>query len=168
MTFTKPFWIAGPWRGRLAVSARPRGEDWLDDEIKSWRAAGVDVVVSLLESPEAADLGLERERDICQANGMTFYSFPIIDRDVPVSDDAAVDLFGKLDKELATGRSVLIHCRQGVGRAGLVAAALLVESNLNPKEAVERVSAARGVAVPETEAQRVWIDTFAAALDRRR
>ena len=44
------YWIVGPWRGRLAIAARPRGGDWLDDELSGWRQAGIDVVVSLLEN----------------------------------------------------------------------------------------------------------------------
>ena len=38
------FWIPGPWRGRLAVATRPRGGDWLEDEVNGWRRAGLDVV----------------------------------------------------------------------------------------------------------------------------
>src|SRR5215472_3508891 len=52
------FWIPGPWRGRLAVATRPRGGDWLEDELRSWREAGVDLSVSLLEPDEAAQLDL--------------------------------------------------------------------------------------------------------------
>ena len=52
------FWIPGPWRGRLAVATRPRGGDWLEDEAIGWRRAGIDVIVSLLEEDEAAQLDL--------------------------------------------------------------------------------------------------------------
>ena len=31
------FWITGPWRGRLAIATRPRGGEWLGDEIRGWR-----------------------------------------------------------------------------------------------------------------------------------
>jgi hypothetical protein len=27
------YWIEGPWTGRLAISARPRGWDWLQDDV---------------------------------------------------------------------------------------------------------------------------------------
>lgn len=50
---TEPFRIAGPWPGRLAISARPRGGDWLPDEIRAWLRAGIDTVVSLLTATEA-------------------------------------------------------------------------------------------------------------------
>jgi hypothetical protein len=44
------FWIEAPWPGRLAIAARPRGAEWPDDEMRALRAAGVDVLVSLLEA----------------------------------------------------------------------------------------------------------------------
>ena len=34
---------------------RPRGGDWLEDEIQAWRRSGVGVVVSLLTPDEIAD-----------------------------------------------------------------------------------------------------------------
>jgi hypothetical protein len=52
----KVFWLAGPWNGRLGIVPRPRGAEWLDDETRAWRAAGIDIVVSLLEPDEEAEL----------------------------------------------------------------------------------------------------------------
>jgi protein-tyrosine phosphatase len=162
------FWVEGPWLGRMAISPRPRGGEWLDDEMKGWRQAGVDVVASLLEADEAEDLGLDEERKFCEANGMEFRSLPIVDRSVPTSDAEASRLLADLDEALHRGKNVAIHCRQGIGRAGLIASALLAETGIGPLEAVQRVSAARHVAVPETAEQRAWIETFAATLNRLR
>jgi protein-tyrosine phosphatase len=66
--------------------------------------------------------------------------------------------------DLSTGKNVLVHCRQGIGRSGLVAACLLVKKGMSPGAAVDSVSAARGMPVPETTEQRDWIDHYAAAL----
>jgi hypothetical protein len=52
------FWIDGAWQGRLAIVPRPRGGDWLEDEIADWRDAGIDVVVSFLEPHEVAEFAL--------------------------------------------------------------------------------------------------------------
>jgi hypothetical protein len=52
------FWIDGPWRGRLAIVTRPRGGDWLEDDMTSWRRAGLDLIVSLLTADESAELGV--------------------------------------------------------------------------------------------------------------
>ena len=38
---TEIFWIDSMPAGRLGIAPRPRGGDWLDDEVEAWRAAGV-------------------------------------------------------------------------------------------------------------------------------
>jgi protein-tyrosine phosphatase len=165
---TDLFWVEGPWLGRMAISPRPRGGEWLDDEMKGWRRASIDLVVSLLEPGEAEDLGLDEERKYCEANGMEFHSLPIVDRSVPGSGAEAERLLAELEEALNRGKNVAIHYRQGIGRAGLIASTLLVDAGANPSEAIERVSAARHAQVPETAEQRAWIESFAAALNRRR
>jgi len=58
---TEIYRIEGPWRGTLGISAHPRGGDWLEDEIKSWRGAGFDVIVSLLTPAEIEEMDLSGE-----------------------------------------------------------------------------------------------------------
>jgi hypothetical protein len=159
---TEIYWVDGPWLGKLALAARPRGGDWLEDEIASWRRDGVDVVASLLTPEEEHDLDLKTERKQANAQGIDFLSFPIPDREVPSSEAEMTSALEKLEGSLASGKNVVVHCRQGVGRTGLVAACLLVSKGLAPDAAVSRLSAARGVAVPETPGQRDWIDRYAA------
>ena len=158
---TELYWIEGPWPGRLAIMPRPRGGDWLHDEIEAWRRASVDVVLSLLTGDEMADLDLVSEGSLCQANGMAFHSFPINDRAAPSSREAALALLANLTDELAAGKIIAVHCRQGIGRAALIAICLLVLSGVAPEAASQRVSAARGCSVPETPEQRRWIADFA-------
>lgn len=162
--FTPLFWIEGPWPGHLAISARPRGGEWLEEEIAVWRQMGIRVVASLLEPEEAADLSLQDEGGASEKNGIKFYSFPITDRSVPAPGSQIHAFLNKVGGALSRGENAAIHCRQGVGRAGLIASALLVEQGLAPEIAIARVSAARGVPIPETDEQRQWIDSFAASL----
>src|SRR6266849_5622931 len=151
------FWIPGPWRGRLAVAARPRGGDWLEDEVSGWRRAGIDVIVSLLEEDEATQLDLVDEAKAAEANGIRFISFPIPDRGVPASAPAAASPIAAISDALDKGNNVAVHCRQGIGRSGLIAAGVLASSGLNPERAIEVVSSARGQTVPETPDQRLWV-----------
>jgi protein-tyrosine phosphatase len=92
---------------------------------------------------------------------MEFYSLPVVDRSVPDSDADAARLLAKLDDALTRGKNVAIHCRQGIGRAGLIASTLLVERGVTPSEAIRRVSVARHAPAPETAEQRAWIESFA-------
>ena len=91
------YWIDGPWPGRLAILARPRGSDWLEDEVAGWKDAGLDVVVSLLTQGEDSELGLIDERKLAQRNGLTFISFPIADYSVPTSKNDLRRLVAKLE-----------------------------------------------------------------------
>lgn len=159
--YTELHWMDGPWPGRLAISARPRGGDWLDEELASWRKSGVDEVVSLLTPEEVESLELQNEAAHSWDAGMQFRSFPIIDRWVPASKSDALRLIEDLDRDLAAGKNVSIHCRQGIGRAGLIAASLLVARGARLADALERISLARGVSVPETAEQRAWLDALA-------
>jgi protein-tyrosine phosphatase len=160
---TKLYWLDEAWPGRIALSARPRGGDWLTDEIGDWKRAGIGAVLSLLELQEERDLGLPSEAAEVRGQGLEFLTYPIPDRHVPNLEAKLAQVLEKLDNTLSKGKNVVIHCRQGVGRSGLVAACLLVKKGMSPGAAVEKVSVARGVAVPETEEQREWIDHYAAA-----
>jgi protein-tyrosine phosphatase len=161
--WTKLHWIDGPWPGKLALAARPRGGDWLDDEIESWRLEGIDTVFSLLTPEEEADLDIAAEAEIAKSHGLKFWSFPILDRQVPDSEGDLSQALRNLEAELEAGGNVVVHCRQGIGRTGLVAACLLVMNGIEPEAAVQRLSAARGITVPETPEQRRWIDHYAKA-----
>ena len=157
-------WVDGPWPRKLALAARPRGGDWLQEEIASWHGAGIDTVLSLLTPEEEQSLDLTNEASVVKARGMNFMQLPIPDREVPGSETEVSAALEKLNAKLSSGRNVIVHCRQGIGRSGLVAVCLLVTNGLDVKTAVKSISAARGVPVPETKEQRQWIDHYAAVL----
>jgi protein-tyrosine phosphatase len=151
--------VPPPWR--LAIVPRPRAGDWLADEIAGWQAAGIDLVVSLLEPEEVAELGLRDEAGLCRENTIAFVSFPIPDRGVPRSWLAASDLARLLASRVRDGRTVAIHCRAGIGRSAVIAACVLVRLGVNPDQAFETIAKARGVDVPDTQQQREWVGAFA-------
>lgn len=155
------FWIPGPWRGKLAIATRPRGGDWLEDEISGWRDAGLNAVVSLLERDEAKQLGLEDERQVTELKGLQFFSLPIPDRGVPPSTGDALKFLTEVTAALGAGKNIAVHCRQGIGRSGMLAAASLMTSGMRAREAVDVVSKARGIAVPETSSQLAWLKNLA-------
>lgn len=158
-------WIESPWLGHLAISPRPRGNYWLEDEVRGWKQAGVEVIASLLTADENADLDLAQEEKLCQTHGVQFFSFPIIDRSIPASRKAASEFVIKLEALLVEGKNVALHCRQGIGRAALIAICTLIAAGIEAEIAIQRVSTARGLPVPETMEQRKWAMDFARLLE---
>lgn len=174
------FWVVGPWPGTLGILLRPRGGDWLADETVAWRESGIDVVVSLLEPEEEAQLGLEGEAATAVASGIDFRRFPIPDRGVPASRAGVVALADDIIDALDAGKNVAVHCRQGIGRSGLIVGGVLVAAGADLAEALRAIEESRGLGVPETEEQRRWLSDLsrwlvasraaqpAAAADERR
>jgi protein-tyrosine phosphatase len=154
------FWIDGVRKGRLAVMPRPRGGDWLDDEVRSLRSSGVDVLVCLLTRDEMVELELVDERACCAAGGIEFVSFPFADRGIPTSEADALHIVQRLAALLTDGKAVAVHCRQGVGRSAVIAACVLAALSDGPNAALERVARARGRPVPDTPEQRDWVLRF--------
>jgi protein-tyrosine phosphatase len=77
--------------------------------------------------------------------------WPVPDLHAP--DVATARTYVAALRELASG-GVVVHCGAGIGRAGTMAAALLIDLGLTADEAVERVGAYRPMAGPEAGAQR--------------
>jgi protein-tyrosine phosphatase len=87
----------------------------------------------------------------------------ISDRGVPVSRRETSEFLKRIQDFLTAGRSVAIHCRQGIGRSGLIAACLLALCGIKPADALAEISAKRGCATPETPEQQRWLVDFASA-----
>jgi hypothetical protein len=57
---------------RLGIMARPRGNEWLEEEILSLKRQGVQIIVSLFDRSEIYELGLEKEPELCLNHGIAF------------------------------------------------------------------------------------------------
>lgn len=156
----KIFWIETfANTARLGIMARPRGGDWLDDEIASLKKQNVNHLISLLESIEIDELGLKQEKNICAKYGIDFSNFPIEDRSLP--DNATkIDVFiSLLSSKIELGSSVVIHCRMGIGRSSIIAGSIMLKlvGHRNAEDILNRISQARGLKVPDTEEQITWL-----------
>ncbi len=158
------YWIKDFKASHLAIMPRLRAGDWLFDEIKGLKEQSLDILVSLLTADEIYELGLKEEKDICGANGIEFIAFPITDRKVPSSMTQAIQLSQSLLTQIISGKKVAICCRAGIGRSAVMVAAILVCSGISPQIAYQMVAKSRGVAVPDTDEQKLWLDSFARGL----
>ncbi len=141
--------------GALFVMPKPSG-DWLDDDLKAYKEIGVDKIVSLLTREEVDELGLQDEKACCGRHGMGFYHLSIIDRGLPEISRFA-DLVANVSHYLIDGQSISIHCRAGIGRAGMLASCCLIHLGMTAERSISTVSHGRGVNVSDTEEQKDFI-----------
>jgi protein-tyrosine phosphatase len=141
----------------MAIVARPRGGDWLSDELSALSREGIDVLVSMLTEEEANELGLERESEDCQAAGIRFVNLPIPDRSVPSGTDDFLRSVEELAEIVREGRFLGVHCRASIGRSSMLAVSVLVRLGWEVKKAFDAVESARGCSIPDTIAQRQWV-----------
>lgn len=147
--------IPTPAPGALSIMPCPRGGSQLDDDLAGLRRAGVDVLVCLQTEAECEQLGLSDEPGAATRAGLRFLSYPIQDFGVPGAD--VEPLLDALAACLAAGEHVVVHCRGGIGRSSVVAAALLVRLGTPAAQTWQVIASSRGCAVPETEEQRRWL-----------
>ena len=137
------------------------GQAWARDlatdiaAIASW---GATAVVTLIEEHEFELLGVEGLPAAVRNAGMEWHHLPVTDVSVPDErfERAWPRIWPKLDPRLAGGKRVLVHCRGGLGRAGTVAALMLIECGEPPEVAIKRVRTARPGAI-ETAGQEMWV-----------
>jgi Protein-tyrosine phosphatase len=148
------YWIDTNSTLKLAIAARPRAGGWLEDEVAHWKRSGVRIVVSLLERDEVDELGLGMEPTFCGRNDIEFLSFPIPDRGLPKDADSAMSFAAYVASK---GKPIAVHCRAGIGRSSVMAAAVLIAKDITPATALLAIEKARGLPVPDTDAQRDWV-----------
>jgi len=94
--------------------------------------------------------------DAAESRALQFVSFPIPIAEFPASTREALSLIAGIAGALEEGRNAAVHCRQGIGRSGLIAAGVLMYFGASPEQADARGQRHRGTAVPETSEQRQW------------
>lgn len=159
---------AGPDLGRVGITFCPGKSDqhamsgyWdrdlsLDlDAIRDWGAAAV---VTLVEAKELILLRVENLGEEVRRRGMFWFHLPIADVSTP--DEGFERNWASSGDALRTllrdGRDVLVHCRGGLGRAGTIAARLLIELGMEPSAAIRRVRTVRPGAI-ETREQEEYV-----------
>ncbi|MGI8668660.1 MAG: protein-tyrosine phosphatase family protein [Aridibacter sp.] len=146
---------------KIATMPRPRGGEWLEDEIISLKNEGVDVLVSMLEDHEISRFELELEKEICHRNHITYLNFPILDRNLPESFEDVYKFVQKLSKYSEVNKKIAFHCFAGIGRSSLIACCLLILQGMDVDDAFLQISQVRGFPVPDTQEQLEWVYTFA-------
>jgi len=157
--------------GRLLAGEHPSGSD---DKATRKRlgkliGAGIDCFLDLTEPGE-----LESYEPLLAAvpggDVATYLRRPIRDHGVPQSEAGMREILAALDRALAEGRRVYLHCRAGIGRTNLVAGCWIASSSGDGEAALERLNRAwqdnarsrTWASIPETAAQADFVRRWGA------
>lgn len=115
-----------------------------------------------MEDHEDAMLEIPDLFDRAQAFGMDTHHLPIRDVSVPRPGQATetLALSDRVIADLRAGKTVVAHCRGGLGRSGLIAAAILTRLGHDGDKVIAKVREAREGAI-ETKEQEDWVRDFA-------
>lgn len=159
---------SGADHGRIGITFCPGKHDrlaatgsWsrdLDLDLRVIQAWGAKLVLTLVEPHELVELQVPQLGHKVQSYGMQWRHLPIADYSVPDSEfEQQWQVHGaEIRHLLRNGDNVLVHCKGGLGRAGMIAARLLVELGMQPDEAISYVRRERRGAI-ETYAQQTVV-----------
>lgn len=155
--------------GRIGLTFAPGKKDpgkWNRDpqaDVKRLRETyDASVLVCLLEDSELSLLEIEDLSATVAHAGMRFRRLPIRDINVPRDTNEVVPLVRTILAAAEAGDTVILHCRGGLGRAGLLGACCLVGQGHSPGDAIDLVRGARPGAI-ETRGQAAFVQDFARA-----
>lgn len=150
-------------RGRLGLCMAPGRRDGVHSQrelLKDLRRLRhelqTDLLVTLLSGAELSHLGVPDLFARAAEQGLVTLWFPMGDQSGLPSRARVLALVDQLLGVLLGGSTVVLHCREGRGRSGLIAAACLVSQGQRWERALSVVRQARPGAV-ETPAQEAFL-----------
>lgn len=143
--------------GTLALASLPgRGGDYRGDleVFREWKPG---IVLTLVTEAELAEVGGAAIGNDIQSMASRWCHLPIRDFDTPGEAFMArwPDASRQVRRALKGGGRVIVHCKGGCGRSGMVALRLMVECGEDRFTALNRLRALRDCAV-ETKEQLAW------------
>ena len=134
----------GKWNRNIALDLK-RIEDW-----------NTDTLITLMEDQEFQKIGVAGFKDAADKSQFTWVHIPIRDTSIPSqqAEQLLSDVMPTIHETLQAKGRIVIHCRGGLGRTGLLAARILIEAGMEAQNAIDYVRKQRPGAIETYEQER--------------
>lgn len=141
-----------PWQRDLTIDL---------DVIEAWGACAI---MTLIEHHEFDSLGVVDLGARIQERRIEWLHLPIVDLKPPGKsfESKWSDVAAQIRNRISGSERVLVHCRGGLGRAGTIAACILIELGATPTDAIGQVRRVRPHAI-QTAGQERYVLNFSAS-----
>ena len=143
----------------------------ITEDMADFKRRGVSCVVCLLNKYELRTLGIDLGvyQRACSASGIEFHEYPLVEMAPPDQSPEEFDKFlsSSVCSKLEAGKCVVVHCRGGIGRAGLVACCLLLRHRLvkSHTHAIKTLRTLRDPRSVESRKQEDYIKAYATLIE---
>jgi protein-tyrosine phosphatase len=149
--------------GKLGLTHMPGSRAARDNDLAALQTLGIDALVCLQQPKEFQQINppetiVERQAAV-NAHHIQFIHDAITDF-APPTIAQAQRIVAELTSLLQAGKTLVVHCFAGLGRAGTISACVLVDQGYSADEAVKLIRQYRTGAI-QTQAQVDFIRQFA-------
>lgn len=158
--------------GKVEKAAQPvTDKDKLNREVERLQTNGIRKVVCLVNKYEMRCFGVEKDKYelVCKKFSIEPIFYEIVEMSPPAKPPKEFDrdLIEPLSQMVASGDSIAVHCRAGVGRAGLVVCCVMLRLRLfrQAEDAIKYLRGIRHHNCVESHNQRKYVKQFQVYLD---
>ena len=164
--------VAHPPKGMMTISSCPgyckengTSEQRQAGHLDALTSIGVDLVVALTPDDEMERLGVDTMPNQIKAAGMEWLQVPVVNYSTPEADQLEAFMAAMADVKLRldAGQHIVVHCRGGTGRAGKVAAVMLIHYGVDPDQAITMIRGQRQGCI-QTEDQEQFVRDYIPAM----
>jgi protein-tyrosine phosphatase len=160
MELFKIFKIPTKLEGQIFVFPAPFADKVENYALQYLQEASIQCVVNLISNEEWLAFHGAKQQNLYEKNAIDYIHYPVQDYGVPQEYNSFNELVKELHGYLLKGGNIGIHCIGGIGRSGLLTAALLYRQGFDLNTLFDYMSAYRGRKMPDTAQQISWFRQY--------
>lgn len=133
-------------KGQLLLTPCPGTvNESLGASLQALKRKGAAAIITLMTTADLAEHKVEALGHTCETLGLEWFHLPIEDESVPSAntEQCWLNARKRIHQYLNENKAVVVHCKGGSGRTGILAATILLERGVDVNSAIDQIKALR-------------------------